>query len=63
MAMDSDSTKPSSSMVGTRPLGFSARYSGVRVPGERGRMSLWSYESPSSPAIHKVRTVRERGEP
>jgi hypothetical protein len=40
MAMDSDSTKPSSSITGTRPLGFSARNPAVRVSGERGSQSL-----------------------
>ena len=29
MALDSHNTKPSSSIVGTRPLGFSFLYSGV----------------------------------
>jgi hypothetical protein len=37
IAIDSERMKPSSSITGTRALGFSARNSAVFVSGERGR--------------------------
>ena len=42
VAIDSPRMKPSSSIVGTRPLALSARNSGVFVGSERGSQSLCS---------------------
>src|SRR5215208_6060568 len=48
MALDSQSTNPSSEIVGTRPLGLSARYSGSRVRPEGPPASMRSYCKPSA---------------
>src|SRR5215212_9210720 len=54
MALDSQSTNPSSEIVGTRPLGLSARYSGSRVRPEVPPASMRSYCKPSSSQHHST---------
>src|SRR6266403_1802553 len=54
MACDSPSTKPSSSMVGTSPLGFILRYSGVLLTPNCIPASMRSYFRPSSSAAHSA---------
>src|SRR6266481_1596548 len=48
MACDSHSTKPSSSMVGTSPVGFILRYSGVLLTPNCMPASMRWYLSPNS---------------
>src|SRR2546422_2606339 len=48
MLCDSHSTKPSSSMVGTSPVGFILRYSGVLFTPNCMPASMRSYLTPSS---------------
>src|SRR5467141_2940182 len=48
MLCDSHSTKPSSSMVGTSPVGFILRYSGVLLTPNCMPASMRSYLSPNS---------------
>src|SRR6266480_127870 len=48
MLCDSHSTKPSSSMVGTSPVGFILRYSGVLLTPNCMPASMRSYLTPSS---------------
>src|SRR6266571_8291953 len=54
MLCDSHSTKPSSSMVGTSPVGFILRYSGVLLTPNCMPASMRSYFSPSSSAAHSA---------
>ena len=54
MALDSHSTKPSSSMVGTSPLGFIARYSGMSVPPKAPPTSARPYARSSSAQHHRT---------
>src|SRR3546814_190083 len=54
MLFDSHSTNPSSSMVGTRPFGFMARYSGVRLPPNGPPTSTRSNGSPSSAQVQRA---------
>src|SRR6185295_17394042 len=44
--------KPSSSITGTRPFGFIARYSGLSLPPNLPPTSTRSYARPSSSAHH-----------
>src|SRR5450830_1354101 len=48
IAFDSHRMKPSSSMVGTRPFGFSLRYSGVFTTPKLMPASMRSYGRPIS---------------
>src|SRR6516162_3384700 len=48
IVFDSQRIKPSSLIVGTRPLGFIARYSGSRLPPNGPPRSTRSYSMPSS---------------
>src|SRR5262249_30501663 len=52
MAFDSHSRKPSSSSVGTRPLGFMARYAGSLFLPNAPPTSMRSCASSSSPTAH-----------
>src|SRR3989454_358115 len=54
MLCDSHSTKPSSSMVGTSPVGFILRYSGVLLTPNCMPASMRSYFSPSSSAAQSA---------
>src|SRR5512135_3645020 len=64
MACDSHSTKPSSSMVGTRPFGLSLRYSGVLTTPNCMPASTRSKGSPSSSQHHSTfLTLTELGRP
>src|SRR3954471_20752485 len=54
MVCDSHSRKPSSSMVGTRPVGFIFRYSGVLLIPNCMPASIRSYLRPSSSAAHSA---------
>src|SRR3546814_3834347 len=54
MLYDSHRTNPSSSMVGTRPFGFMARYSGVRLPPNGPPTSTRSNGSPSSAHVQRT---------
>src|SRR5256712_5916359 len=54
MLCDSHSTKPSSSMVGTSPVGFILRYSGVLLTPNCMPASMRSYFRPSSSAAHSA---------
>src|SRR5439155_14983571 len=54
MLWDSHSTKPSSSMVGTSPVGFILRYSGVLLTPNCMPASMRWYFSPSSSAAHSA---------
>src|SRR5215212_9178347 len=54
MVCDSQRTKPSSSMVGTRPVGFMRRYSGVLFTPNCMPASIRSYLSPSSSATQSA---------
>src|SRR4029077_8836773 len=48
IVFDSQKTRPSSLIVGTRPFGFIARYSGSRLPPNGPPRSTRSYSMPSS---------------
>jgi len=52
MALDSVRKKPSSSITGTRPLGFIARYSGVLLSPKAPPASMRSNASPISSQHH-----------
>src|SRR4029450_7345825 len=54
MECDSHSTKPSSSIVGTSPVGFIFRYSGVLLTPNCRPASMRWYWSPSSSAAHST---------
>src|SRR3954468_5853240 len=54
MVCDSQSTKPSSSMVGTSEFGFIFRYSGVLVTPNCMPASTRSYLRPSSSTHHSA---------
>src|SRR5712671_2572700 len=54
MVCDSHSLKPSSSIVGTRPVGFIFRYSGVLLTPKCRPASMRSYLRPSSSAAHSA---------
>src|SRR5712691_5730223 len=54
MLCDSHSLKPSSSIVGTRPVGFIFRYSGVLLTPKCKPASMRSYLRPSSSAAHSA---------
>src|SRR5467141_4609858 len=51
---DSQSIRPSSLIVGTRPLGFIVRYSGSRLPPKGPPRSTRSYSMPSSAQHHNT---------
>src|SRR5512146_62654 len=64
MACDSHSTNPSSSMVGTSPLGLSLRYSGVLTTPYCIPASTRSNGTPSSSQHHStLRTLTELARP
>src|SRR5688572_30947385 len=54
MVWDSHRTKPSSRIVGTRPVGFMPRYSGVLFTPNCMPASMRSYFRPSSSAAHST---------
>src|SRR5579871_3894049 len=54
MVCDSQSLKPSSSIVGTRPVGFIFRYSGVLLTPNCSPASMRSYFRPSSSAAQSA---------
>src|SRR5258705_13395274 len=54
MLCDSHSLKPSSSIVGTRPVGFIFRYSGVLLTPKCRPASMRSYLRPSSSAAQSA---------
>src|SRR5258706_16197365 len=54
MLCDSHSTKPSSSIVGTRPVGFIFRYSGVLLMPKCRPASMRWYLSPSSSVAQRA---------
>ncbi len=62
--LDSQSGKPWSSITGTSPLGFIARYSGDCVPPNAPPTSIDSYGAPISSAHHStLRTLLELRRP
>src|ERR671917_21619 len=54
MALDSQSTKPPSEIVGTRPLGFNRRYSGSLLPPNGPPTSTRLYGTSSSSQHHRT---------
>src|SRR5262249_54810821 len=54
IVFDSHKNKPSSSIVGTRPFGFIARYFGSRLPPNGPPRSTRSYSMPSSAQHHST---------
>src|SRR4051812_44579700 len=54
MVCDSHSTKPSSFIVGTRPVGFIFRYSGVLLTPNCSPASMRSYFRPSSSTVQSA---------